>query len=415
MVNEEDYAQLALEAGNVFRHASPIDEASLFAGRIGQIRQAIDAIFQPGQHAIIYGERGVGKTSLANILSGILEGRKVRVLAPRVNCDSADTYTSLWQKVFSDIEIISESRAAGFTGEETIQLELLTDELPDVITTNDVRRLLTKLSHKTIFIITLDELDRLPHGEVRSLLADTIKVLSDHSVPATLILVGVADSVDELIAEHQSVERALIQILMPRMSVDELHEIINKGLERLTMEIEDDALRHISLLSQGFPHYTHLIGLYATREALDENTKTIQLKHVAQAIRSAIEKSHQSILNNYIKAIRSSRRESLFKQVLLACALAEKDPLGFFTASAVRKPMSLIMGKMFDIPSFSRHLKEFCEEVRGSILNKTGGVRRVRFRFSHPLMQPHITMHGFADGLINMETLEKLWPTKAAS
>jgi hypothetical protein len=51
------------------------------------------------------------------------------------------------------------------------------------------------------------DLSALELSEFRSL----IKVLSDNSVPATLVLVGVADSVDALIVEHQSIERALVQ------------------------------------------------------------------------------------------------------------------------------------------------------------------------------------------------------------
>jgi hypothetical protein len=45
----------------------------------------------------------------------------------------------------------------------------------------------------------------------------TIKTLSDNasSIKTTLILVGVADSVDELIGEHQSIERAIKQVPMP--------------------------------------------------------------------------------------------------------------------------------------------------------------------------------------------------------
>lgn len=406
----EELSRLAIDAALVFRHSAPIDKAALFAGRREQLRQALDSIIQPGQHVIIYGERGVGKTSFANILSDVLEKTGREVIAPRVNCDSADTYTSLWQKVFSDIEIVTETKSAGFMAEITKQRDLFTEELPEHITTNDVRRLLTKLSQDAILIVILDEFDRLPEGEIRSLFADTIKVLSDHSVFATLILVGVADSVDELVAEHRSVERALIQILMPRMSANELHEIITKGLDYLTMSIDDNALRRISFLSQGFPHYTHLLGLYSSREALDSGSKNITMEHVIGAIINAIDKSLQSIRNDYYMATTSPRKDTLFKQVLLACALAEKDDLGFFTASSVRRPMSLIMGRKYDIPSFSKHLKDFCEEKRGNILQRTGGARRVRFRFNHPLMLPHITMQGFAQDLLNDELLERLWP-----
>ena len=38
------------------------------------------------------------------------------------------------------------------------------------------------------------------------------KILSDYSVRSTILVIGVAESVTELIGEHQSIERALVQI-----------------------------------------------------------------------------------------------------------------------------------------------------------------------------------------------------------
>ena len=60
------------------------------------------------------------------------------------------------------------------------------------------------------------------------------------------MLVGVADSVDQLIEEHQSIERAAVQIHMPRMSVSELSEIIDKGLSQAGMTIEPEAKKSIA-------------------------------------------------------------------------------------------------------------------------------------------------------------------------
>src|ERR1700675_1362417 len=101
-------ALLDFRVSQVFTPASPVREADLFAGRIDQIRKVVDAINQPGQHAIIFGERGVGKTSLSNILATKLRsaGSAVGILAPKVTCESSDTYVSLWRKVLSEIDLI---------------------------------------------------------------------------------------------------------------------------------------------------------------------------------------------------------------------------------------------------------------------------------------------------------------------
>ncbi|MFQ5647177.1 MAG: hypothetical protein ACE5GM_09625, partial [bacterium] len=62
---------------------------------------------------------------------------------------------------------------------------------------------------------------------------------------------------------------------------------------------------------------------------------------------------------------------------------------------------------LLDIPSFSRHLHDFCGENRGKILKKFGKKRRYKYRFVNPLMQPHIIMQGLAQGLLDKKSLEK--------
>ena len=119
-------------------------------------------------------------------------------------------------------------------------------------------------------IVIFDEFDRVKSTEVITAMADTIKALSDNSVNATVLLIGVANSVKELIREHHSIERALVQIPMPRMSDDEIRTIIDKGLARLTMGIDDAAREDLVMFSQGVPYIAHLLlHLYLPRSADD--------------------------------------------------------------------------------------------------------------------------------------------------
>lgn len=404
----EERERLALEASRVFRPAAPINQRALFAGRVEQLRAVVDAVNQPGQHAIIFGERGVGKTSLANVLYDFLKSEGEDVIAPKINCDASDDFTSLWQKVFGEVQIVQETRRAGFTGQKGEKRFNLAELLPKKVRPYDVRRTLALLAQDSnVVIIIIDEFDRVRGEENSALLADTIKTLSDQDVPATLVVVGVADDVDQLIREHLSIERALVQIRMPRMSPKEVEEIIALGLARLEMEIEKDALDFITSLSQGLPHYTHLLGLYASREAIDYSTRKIQLPHVDAAMKRAVENAQQSMLSAHHEATTSPRKDSLFKEVLLACALAPVDDLGYFAAADVRQPIHAITGKQYEIPAFARHLNQFCEDARGAILKRIGEPRRLRFRFANPLTQPFVVMHGLATGLISRDTVRK--------
>jgi Cdc6-like AAA superfamily ATPase len=398
--DRQKFDNLALEAGRVFTPTTPINEQALFAGRKRQLQKVFDVINQKGQHAVIFGERGVGKTSLSNVLSSFLSSPTSGVvLSPRVNCDSQDTFESVWRKVLTQITRTQENKT-GFVPDKRLRSRAVEKELPTPVTPDVIRQMLTNLALVSLPILIIDEFDRLPQN-VKASFADTIKALSDHAVGATVILVGVADSINDLIKEHQSVERALVQIRMPRMSNSEIGEIIDNGLQRLGMTIEPNAKARITALSQGLPHYTHLLGRDSARSALGQTSLCITLQIVDEAIRKALEDVQQSIQSAYHKATLSARKHNLFADVLLACAMAETDELGFFAAQDIRDPMQTVTGKKYDIPNYAQHLNEFCDARRGPILERTGVKRRFRFRFVNPLMQPYVIMLGFAAGKLH--------------
>jgi hypothetical protein len=184
---------------------------------------------------------------------------------------------------------------------------------------------------------------------------------------------------------------------MPRT---ELREIVLRGTQRLTLSVDTGALDRITGLSQGLPYYTHLLGLYASRQAIDRQSKVITYSDVLDSIRIALDRSQQSIKNAYYEATKSPRPENLFRQVLLACALAETDEFGYFTAAAVRDPISMIMNDSYDITRFAGHLNSFSSD-RGPVLQKTGVERKYRYRFLNPLLQPYVIMIGLRDKLIS--------------
>jgi hypothetical protein len=69
-MTKEDSYRLIVEVTNAFTPSTPITSRDSFAGRSREIQKVIGVVTEPGKHAIIYGERGVGKTSLANTCNG---------------------------------------------------------------------------------------------------------------------------------------------------------------------------------------------------------------------------------------------------------------------------------------------------------------------------------------------------------
>jgi len=92
------------------------------------------------------------------------------------------------------------------------------ETMPREIAPDDVRRTLDALTRRNMTVVIFDDFDRLPCGNTTVLMADTIKTLSNHGVDATILLIGVADSVDHLVQEHHSIDRALVQVHLPGKS-----------------------------------------------------------------------------------------------------------------------------------------------------------------------------------------------------
>ena len=406
-MTEAEKRRLTLKASQVFSPAAPIREPDVFAGRIDQLRAVIDAVNQRGQHALIYGERGVGKTSLANVLAELFnETGQQQVLAPHVNCDAGDDFGSIWAKVCRQASFFVEQPGFGLNADLRTEIASLADYLSEPVTPESVLDVARVASRVGEFIPVIDEFDRVQDERTTRQFTDAIKALSDQVPAATVVLVGVADTVEELVAEHQSVERALVQVRMPRMSEPESAEILAKGTDALGMTIRPDAADYIARLSQGLPHYTHLLGLHASRAAVDSDRLEITVDHAEQAVGKAITGAQQTLQRAYHQATMSPRSDNLYRQVLLACAMASADQLGYFAAADVREPMGRIMGRKYTIAAFSRHLFDFCDSARGPVLERIGTARRYRFRFRNPLLQPFVIMQGLSVGLIDRERLQ---------
>jgi hypothetical protein len=392
--DDAGWQTLTWEAMEAFTPGAPIDDLNLLAGRKRQVERLVDIVMQRGQHAILYGERGTGKSSLAGTFPIRLAAGPTRTLScVRVNCDPSDNFTRLWRKVFRRLSIGGEP---------------LSDKYPAEIYPDDVLIELSSFSLNTIPIIIFDEFDRLRDQNAKTLIANTIKDLSDEPTRATIIIVGVAESVGDLIADHESISRCLRQVPIHRMQPSELRQIIVDRLPGLGLDIQPDALAYIVALSRGLPHYTHLFGQQAAKKALKQRRLLIDVSHVEAALPACIGDTDQTVREQYHAATLSPRAGNIYKEVLLAAALASVDDLGYFSPAALQAPLTVILHKPAKVSLFGQHLKTLCDSDHGNILEQVGTERRYRYRFADPMMQPFILMNGIRSRLVTREQVAQL-------
>jgi len=402
-MTESQFDGLAIKCGRVFTPSTPINRKAVFRGRSEEIRKILDTVNTLGRHAILYGDRGVGKTSLARILKDMFsEQHQVRI--SQINCEQNDNFAGVWEQALSEICIDIEGSEG--TEERTMNEWM---KLEEYIGPGQIRRILQRgTKHIPELVIVFDEFDRLG-SEWRAMFADTIKDISDSSTSATIILVGVADDITHLLEEHASISRNLVQIKMPQMRKDEIHQILSGGLTELGMKMESACFETIAILAQGYPHFAHFLAKEAALSALNNKRLTINESDIFAATKVALSDNSYEVKDEYHKATLANRRGTLFEQVLISCALADVDELGYFSSTDVRKVLNSISSKQYEIYGFSQHLNAFTsDETRGKIFERRGSRKCYRYKFANPLLRPYAIIKGMNDGIVTIDLLNRL-------
>lgn len=374
----------------VFSPSTPIQEKDFFFGRMVQLEKTIEAINEKGQHAILYGERGVGKTSLANTMNKSF----TNIYPVKVTCDRKDTFKSLWESAFEKIQFSKTTAGIGFNAEkitEIVDMEEYITNIPN-LKTNHIVNLLNSFGEDFKLMFIFDEFDNVNSEKTRASFADLIKSLSDNNLNTTIILVGIADNIESLIGNHQSLERCLKQVKMPRMRKEECEEIINNGVIKLGLRMDKNVRDKIIEFSSGFPHYIHLLCKYGCKELITNDRVLFSEPYLAIAINKGIDNTSEQLRISYRKAILSSSSSEKWKHLLYACANCQLDEFNSFSISEIVKNYNLITKSNSKNNNLNYNLNQLATENRGEILAKLGKGMSTRYTFKNPMMRAFIKL-----------------------
>lgn len=383
--DDEFWLDKRIEVSHLFSPNAPVRMQDMFAGRAPQLQKMVDSVFQDGQHVVVYGDRGVGKTSLLNTMQQRIFHKSKLLDIFFIQCFSGDDFVKIWERIFKDH--VWEDGQYPF------------DDIDDALDPASLFDVIARFRPNRRPLFIFDEFDRVDDAETKLKMAETIKLLSDRSANCTIVISGISKTVRELLLEHESVKRAIRQIEMPRMNPDEICALVGQRLKLAGMTIDDEALEGIVWLCRGMPGYAHLLGMYSAKTAIEGHTLDIKAQHLINSISVCLDEVGESTRQSYAKAVHSVRVNTL-SETLLACATANSDEFGAFSAASLRASFREFVGRERDIPDYSRHLQAFCKEERGEILEKWGSPKSFKYRFIDPMMQSYIIMRGIAEGKI---------------
>lgn len=193
------------------------------AGRKTELLRILQAIAQERAHVVLYGERGRGKTSLVNLVAAAASSYGYMV--GRYACAFDNDFDLIIRGLARDLP----QAMLAVPAVEDDSLEGCEAGLPaGRLQPRDVALFPGRLAGQHLLLI-VDEFDRVLDESTRTRFADTIKQVSDRGAAVSFIILGVSDSLEELLGRHPSIQRNVIGVQTPLLSDAEIDEILEFG------------------------------------------------------------------------------------------------------------------------------------------------------------------------------------------
>jgi Cdc6-like AAA superfamily ATPase len=282
----DPFAKVRMRLRAAFTPSLPVTDQRMFAGRNEVLTNLIESIEEQRLHIVLYGERGIGKTSLLHVLEQ--SAREARYLVVYLSCGASSSFDEVFRSVATGIPLLFHS-GYGPTSTESERGATFADLLPP--TTVSVRVASEMLTHVvgTRVLVILDEFDRCELAEFRQAIAELLKNLSDRSVRVQLVIAGVASNVTELVEYIPSIQRSVAALPVPDMSAAEIRQLVVNGEETSGVNFEGSAIGLIVSIASGLPYLASLLCHHASHLAIEQGRMTVKVADVNAAVSEALQ------------------------------------------------------------------------------------------------------------------------------
>ncbi|MFN3514871.1 MAG: ATP-binding protein [Phenylobacterium sp.] len=279
------FATVRMRLRSAYTPSQPITDRRMFAGRTEVLTTLIRAIEDQRLHTVLYGERGIGKTSLLHVLTQA--AREARYLVVYVSCGAGSNFDEMFRTVAGAIPLLYHADY-GPTHADSERGATMADLLPsEPVSVRVASNMLAKITGTRVLVV-LDEFDRCESAAFRRSIAELLKNLSDRSVRVQLVIAGVAANLAELVEHIPSIQRNVFALQVPIMMAAEVRHLVNNGAESCGLAFDDAAARFVVSVANGLPYLASLLSHHAGLIALDDGRVTVTVEDVSAAIAEAL-------------------------------------------------------------------------------------------------------------------------------
>jgi len=364
---------------NAFRPHAPIEDPGSFVGRQGELERVREAIDAAGLHVVLYGERGCGKTSLANVATAT---------HPRIQvfCEETASFASLLRDTALKYQA---------SNPQTIIFDAVNDAIVTRGMTLPASRLTGNLFLQLLvpgepLCIVFDELDRVQDKTLIGSLAELAKNAATNHPNVTLVMVGADETADGLLAGHLSNFRNLRQVPLTRMSTQELGGILTRGETVLSISFNAQAKYEMVQMSDRMPYYLHLLATSAARFALERDSNTVEAADLRNATLATAKDVDHSLRETYELAALSEKGSSVYRRLIWAMASMDGAACSVGTINERANEIARQENAAEVSPqALGAALKRLMSEAkRGIVVQIMAG----NYKFRHPLMKGFVRL-----------------------
>ncbi|MBE0568229.1 MAG: ATP-binding protein [Deltaproteobacteria bacterium] len=410
MILGYDRYEFGKKLNTLISPSQPIRSVEFLRGRGSELDRIEKALFAAGRNIFIYGDRGVGKSSLAATAANIYQHSKYDYIEASGSPDATlssiisnialqATSASRINNVVSKTKLSGNFRYLSIYGETQISKKDIGSEIRSIQDATEVLREVASL-YDGPKIVVIDEFDRLKSKEQRSLFADLLKHLGDQDIDIKFIITGVGNSLDELLGAHPSAIRQLETIELPRLSWDARWDITIKTLEHFNIDIDRIFYSRIAALSDGYPYYVHLMTeklLWRLYER-PHIVKIVERIDFTNSLRDAIESISAELKRPYKMAILQPTSD--YEVVLWSTADSEwlYGSLGGMYESYKDILDHIEDANKLSYDAYATRIRNLCKPKCGSILVHTN--TKGLYTYKEKMLRGYVRMQAEAHGII---------------
>jgi archaellum biogenesis ATPase FlaH len=390
------------------RPAEPISSIELLKGRHKELGEIRRALFAKGRHMFIYGDRGIGKSSLAQTAAFQYQSSDSAII--QIGCTRTSTFYEIMHSIAARlVENLDtkEIQAKGGINLKFINFELLVKsvskpELQQVCSMDQALNVISDIReiHSDNPIIVIDEFDAIQDPEERYKFAEFLKKMGDSGVYVPIIFSGIAGSLDDVLGGHQSSIRQLFPIQLSPISWDSRWDILVEALEAFNIEFDEEIKYRVAGISDGFPYYVHLITEHLLWAIYDDETtsRVANFNHYNEALKKAVESVQEHIRKPYDLA--TLRHSQDFHHAIWAAAdtsILHRNINDIYASyERVIRDLNHQGGQDHLVPidrkKFSQRLNTLTKASHGSVLKKMNDNRTGWYQFTENMLRGYVRL-----------------------